>query len=45
MALRFGMTVRDLRDTIFPYLTGVEGIKLAALSFEKDIAKLSCCAG
>jgi mercuric reductase len=45
MAVRFGLTVQDLRNTMFPYLTGVEAIKLAALSFEKDIAKLSCCAG
>ena len=45
MALRFGLKVQDLRDTMFPYLTGVEAIKLAVLTFEKDIAKLSCCAG
>jgi mercuric reductase len=45
MALRFGLKIQDLRDTMFPYLTGVEAIKLAALTFEKDIAKLSCCAG
>jgi mercuric reductase len=30
---------------IFPYLTTVEGLKLAAQSFTKDVAKLSCCAG
>jgi mercuric reductase len=45
MALRFGMKVQDLKETLFPYLTGVEAIKLAALTFEKDVAKLSCCAG
>jgi pyruvate/2-oxoglutarate dehydrogenase complex dihydrolipoamide dehydrogenase (E3) component len=45
MALRFGLKVQNLRDTMFPYLTGVEAIKLAALTFKKDIAKLSCCAG
>lgn len=44
LALKFGLTVQDLRDTLFPYLTNVEAIKLAALSFEKDVAKLSCCA-
>ncbi len=39
------MTVRALGETIFPYLTTVEGLKLAAQDFEKDVAKLSCCAG
>jgi mercury(II) reductase len=45
LAIRHGLTVADLADTIFPYLTTVEGLKLAALSFAKDVAKLSCCAG
>lgn len=45
LAIRFGITVEQLRNTMFPYLTNVEGIKLAALSFEKDVAMLSCCAG
>lgn len=44
LAIRYGMTVRDLAATIFPYLTTVEGLKLAAQTFEKDLAKLSCCA-
>jgi mercuric reductase len=39
------LTVEQLADTIFPYLTTVEGLKLAALAFNKDVAKLSCCAG
>jgi len=30
---------------LFPYLTQVEGLKLAAMAFEKDVAQLSCCAG
>ena len=33
LAIRQGLTVEDLADTIFPYLTTVEGLKLAALSF------------
>ncbi len=45
LAIRQGLTVTDLAETIFPYLTTVEGLKLAALSFAKEIAKLSCCAG
>jgi len=45
LGLRFGLTVKQLRETMFPYLTNVEGLKLAALAFEKDVSKLSCCAG
>jgi len=45
LAIKHGLTVRDLADTLFPYLTTVEGLKLAAQAFEKDVAKLSCCAG
>ena len=45
LAIRHGMTVDELGDTIFPYLTTVEGLKLAAQTFHKDVAKLSCCAG
>ncbi len=45
LALKHGMTARALGETIFPYLTTVEGLKLAAQGFEHDIAKLSCCAG
>ncbi len=45
LAIKQGLTVRDLADMIFPYLTTVEGLKLAAQTFEKDVSKLSCCAG
>jgi mercuric reductase len=45
LAIRFGLTVQDLVETFHPYLTMVEGLKLAALTFKKDVAKLSCCAG
>ena len=45
LALRHRMTAQALAETIFPYLTAVEGLKLAALGFMKDVAKLSCCAG
>jgi len=44
LAIRFGLTVQDLADTFHPYLTMVEGLKLAALTFKKDVSKLSCCA-
>tara|TARA_R110000868_G_scaffold109824_1_gene298166 strand:- start:122 stop:1549 length:1428 start_codon:yes stop_codon:yes gene_type:complete len=45
MALTFGMTTKALGQTIMPYLTTVEGLKLAAQTFDMDVAKLSCCAG
>ncbi|HHI82321.1 MAG TPA: mercury(II) reductase, partial [Rhizobiales bacterium] len=45
VALKAGMSVDDLGAMIFPYLTTVEGLKLAAQTFDKDVSKLSCCAG
>ncbi|MCH7662551.1 MAG: mercury(II) reductase [Chloroflexi bacterium] len=45
MALKLGLTIAQLREMIFPYLTNVEGLKLATLAFDKDVAMLSCCAG
>jgi mercuric reductase len=45
MALKAGMTAKALAETIFPYLTTVEGLKLAAQTFDRDVATLSCCAG
>jgi mercuric reductase len=43
LAIKCGLTVEQLAETIFPYLTTVEGLKLAAQAFAKDVAKLSCC--
>ncbi len=45
LAIKAGMTTTALGQTIFPYLTGVEGLKLAAQTFDKDVSTLSCCAG
>ena len=45
LALKHGMTAKSLGETIFPYLTTVEALKLAAQGFAKDVTKLSCCAG
>ncbi|OLO12483.1 mercury(II) reductase [Chromohalobacter japonicus] len=44
-ALRAGMTVQAIGDELFPYLTMVEGLKLCAQTFTKDVSQLSCCAG
>ncbi|MBP9041714.1 MAG: mercury(II) reductase [Anaerolineaceae bacterium] len=45
LAVKFGLKVSDFTETLFPYLTQVEGLKLTALTFTKDVEKLSCCAG
>jgi len=45
LAIRNRMTVQDLADQLFPYLTMVEGLKLCAQTFSKDVKQLSCCAG
>jgi len=45
LAVKFALTLDDLTGTLFPYLTQVEGLKLAVQTFNKDVAKLSCCAG
>jgi len=41
MAMRHGVTVKSLISEFHPYLTLSEGIKLAALTFDKDVKKLS----
>lgn len=45
LAVKFGLTVDDLKEILAPYLTMAEGLKLAALTFDKDVSRLSCCAG
>ena len=44
MALRFGATTDDFIDMIHVYPTMAEALKLVALSFTKDVNRLSCCA-
>ena len=45
LALHNRMTVAEIGDQLFPYLTMVEGLRLCAQSFYLDIDDLSCCAG
>ena len=45
LAIYARMTVEELADQLFPYLTMVEGLKLVAQTFKKDVTQLSCCAG
>lgn len=44
LAIRYGITTTELAATFHPYLTMVEGLKLAAQTFTRDVARLSCCA-
>jgi mercuric reductase len=45
LAIHNKMTIDELAGQLFPYLTMVEGIKLCAQTFNKDVKELSCCAG
>lgn len=45
LAIRFGISIQQLSETMFPYLTNAKALKLAILGLEKDVSQLSCCAG
>jgi mercuric reductase len=45
LAIHAGLTVDAIGEQLFPYLTMVEGIRLCAQTFRKDVSQLSCCAG
>ena len=45
LAIHHRMTVTDLSSHLLSYLTMVEGLKLSAQTFSKDVKQLSCCAG
>jgi mercuric reductase len=44
MALRFGATTDDFIDLVHVYPTMAEALKIVAISFTKDVNRLSCCA-
>ncbi len=44
LAVRFGLTIEDLIETIHVYPTMSEAIRMVAQMFFKDVGKLSCCA-
>ncbi len=44
LAIKYGVTINELKNMFHPYLTLSEGVKLAAITFDKDVNKLSCCA-
>jgi mercuric reductase len=43
LAVKFGLTVDDVIDTVHVFPTMSEGIKLAAQAFVRDISVMSCC--
>jgi len=44
LAIKYGTPTGELKKKFHPYLTLSEGVKLAAIGFDKDVNKLSCCA-
>jgi len=44
LAVHHDMAFVELANQLFPYLTMVEGLKLCAQTFTKDVKQLSCCA-
>ena len=44
LAVKYGITATELAETFHPYLTMGEGMKIAAITFTKNVAELSCCA-
>lgn len=43
LAVKFGLTVDDIIDTVHVFPTMSEGIKRVAQSFTRDISRMSCC--
>ncbi|HYY48859.1 MAG TPA: mercury(II) reductase [Thermoplasmata archaeon] len=44
LAVKHGLTLEDVIDTVHVFPTHSEAIKLATLSFFEDVDKLTCCA-
>ena len=43
IAMRAGMTIDDIIDTIHVFPTISEGLKYASLAFYRDVSKMPCC--
>lgn len=44
LAVKHGLTLEDILDTVHVFPTYGEAIKIAALSFFEDVGKMTCCA-
>lgn len=45
LAVKLGLTLDDITDTVHVFPTLSEGIKWAAQAFTRDVSRLSCCVG
>ncbi|MGI8925906.1 MAG: mercury(II) reductase [Tepidiformaceae bacterium] len=45
LAIRFGLTVNDIIETVHVFPTYSEAIKLAAQAFTRDVSVMTCCIG
>jgi len=43
LAVKFGLTIDDIIDTVHVFPTLSESVRLAAQSFYADVSKMSCC--
>lgn len=44
IAMKFDIKVSEIKEMLHPFFTLSEGIKLAAITFSKNVKNLSCCA-
>jgi mercuric reductase len=44
MGLHFGATIEDFAGMLHVYPTMSEALKIGALSYDKDVSRMSCCA-
>lgn len=44
LAVKYGLTVDNIIDTVHVFPTMTEAVKLVATAFKQDVSKLSCCA-
>ncbi len=45
LAIRHGLTIQDIIDTVHVFPTYSEAIKLAAQAFTRDVSVMTCCIG
>ena len=43
LAVKFGLTVHDIIDTVHVFPTLSEGIKRVAQAYVRDVSQMSCC--
>ena len=45
LAVKFGLTIDDIIDTVYPFPTFSEALKQACRAFRQDTTTKSCCVG